>query len=407
MMWLQKPGIVNTPSDGSERAVGNGLYAVIECPADDAIAEIRFKDWSKHMPQYGQYTPVIYGYNKYGQLIDTDVSGYTLTAPAELGTIDDGTLLADGSGCHALTATLGELTASIPVNIVSGGDVVFGLDKMLIDNLHSWQIEPYTTVNGVLMPLAPKALTWSSDAPEVVSVDSEGRLTAYTDGTAIISGSVGDFSASIELTVECPRAEYMNLPIDLSQWSVKGTGATATLSALGSDGLAIDYNVTSTRNPTVTLTPAGGARLWSVPDALYVELNVSGQNIVKENITLRPNNGRNTAHTIDDLAEGSHCQTLPVSLFVDDSDLSVWPLTLVSFTFTLKSGSGRIELPRIATVHNGYSGIENVPVTDNSLFDPATPVVYYNMQGIRIDKPEPGQIVIRRQGSRAEKVIIR
>lgn len=407
MMWLQQPGIVNSPSDGNERAVGNGLYAVITAPADNEITEIRFMDWSKQLPQYGQYTPVIYGYNRYGQLIDTDVKGFTLSAPTELGTIDGGTLLADGSGCHALKATLGDLEASIAVNVVTGGEISFNLDKMLIDNIRDWKIEPFATVGGDMMPLAPQALTWISDATGIAEVDENGHLRGMADGIANISGAVGDFSGNVEVTVECPRDSYMNLPIDLSQWSVKCTSATATLSALGSDGLAIDYTITGTRSPAVTLTPAGGARLWSVPDGIYLEMKATGAEISKENVTAKPNGGRNSVYGITEPTIGeTHCQTLPISLFVDETDPAVWPVTLVSISFSLKgSGSGRIEIPRIATIYNGYSGVDDLNAPDTSVFDPAAPVEYYNLQGIRITNPAPGQIVIRRQGARAEKTV--
>ena len=72
-MYLQPFGIVNHPSDGKERAVSNGLFAVLNAPQDNNITEIRFADWTVKSPKYGNYTPVIYGYNQYGLLVDTDV----------------------------------------------------------------------------------------------------------------------------------------------------------------------------------------------------------------------------------------------------------------------------------------------------------------------------------------------
>lgn len=408
MMWLEKPGIVNSPSDGTERAVGNGLYAVLERPVDNEIAEIRFMDWSKHLPQYGQYTPVIYGYNKYGQLIDTDVRGFTLSASRELGEIDGTTIVADGTGCHALTASLGSLSASIPVTITAGGEIAFSLDKMLIDNIHPRKIEAFATIGADEMPLAPQALTWASDSPEVVEVDSYGNLKGLADGTATITGSVGDFTGTAEITVETPRAAQMDIQLDLSAWSVKGSSATATLSVLGDNGLAIDYEVTGTRNPSVTLTPAGGARLWSIPDALLMEMKSTGLAISKETITIKPNGGRNSAHTVADLTNDELLtQVIPTSVFADGDDAGAWPLTLVSISFTPgEKGTGRIEIPRITTVYNGFTGVENIPAAADPGFDPNAPVEYYNLQGIRVTNPQPGQLLIRRQGTRVEKVVI-
>lgn len=45
------------------------------------------------------------------------------------------------------------------------------------------------------------------------------------------------------------------------------------------------------------------------------------------------------------------------------------------------------------------AGIHDIAIDENA------PVEYYNLQGVRIDNPAEGQIVIRRQGSKAQKVV--
>lgn len=52
---------------------------------------------------------------------------------------------------------------------------------------------------------------------------------------------------------------------------------------------------------------------------------------------------------------------------------------------------------------NVKSGIEDVSADENS----NTPVEFFNLQGQRIEKPAPGQFVIRRQGGNVTKVIVR
>lgn len=46
-------------------------------------------------------------------------------------------------------------------------------------------------------------------------------------------------------------------------------------------------------------------------------------------------------------------------------------------------------------------GIEEVVNIDT------TPVEYYNLQGVRLEEPAPGQIVIRRQGNKVEKILVK
>lgn len=50
------------------------------------------------------------------------------------------------------------------------------------------------------------------------------------------------------------------------------------------------------------------------------------------------------------------------------------------------------------------SGIDSI-VTDSA--DENAPVEYYNLQGIRLSEPAAGQIVIRRQGSKVSKIVVR
>lgn len=69
-LYTQGLGVRNNCSDGKERAVGNAIFAVLEAPEDDVVAEIQFKDWVMEAPKYGAYTPTIYAYNKYGKMID-------------------------------------------------------------------------------------------------------------------------------------------------------------------------------------------------------------------------------------------------------------------------------------------------------------------------------------------------
>lgn len=53
---------------------------------------------------------------------------------------------------------------------------------------------------------------------------------------------------------------------------------------------------------------------------------------------------------------------------------------------------------------SGDSGIDNVAI---DTVDEDAPVEYYNIQGMRVANPTPGQLVIRRQGNKTSKAIFR
>lgn len=120
-------GVVNKPSEGSLRRVAAGLYAAAVCPDDWNVTSIEVKQKNVSLLPGETFTPVVYGYNRYGVMIDNNVTGYTLEAPANLGTVgSDGktlTAAADGNGYYPLTVKYGQVSAVIPVKIAGDSGV--------------------------------------------------------------------------------------------------------------------------------------------------------------------------------------------------------------------------------------------------------------------------------------------
>lgn len=119
-LYVRSLGICNVPSDGKERTVANGLFAIAKVPVDNEIASIAFAEFRKKANEKDTYTPVIYGYNKYGIIVNTDVKGAKLSCPRQLGKIlrKGATLqVAGNKGVHTLTARLGNLTTTMQINV--------------------------------------------------------------------------------------------------------------------------------------------------------------------------------------------------------------------------------------------------------------------------------------------------
>ena len=77
-----------------------------------------------------------------------------------------------------------------------------------------------------------------------------------------------------------------------------------------------------------------------------------------------------------------------------------------SGAITYKNHTNPVVSPEICKiVSDGFAGIENVAA--DAEFDANAPVEYFNLQGIRVATPEAGQLLIKRQGNKATKVIIR
>ena len=119
--WTAPFGVINKCSDASgERTVANSLFAVAEGNIEDnEIAEIRFEGWKYNVMQGETLTPTIYGYNAAGILIDTNLSGVTISCSESLGTTDNakGKLTASGTS-GILTAEYNGLKAQVLVDII-------------------------------------------------------------------------------------------------------------------------------------------------------------------------------------------------------------------------------------------------------------------------------------------------
>lgn len=358
-MYLQSMGIVNEPSDGKERAVANGIFAVLNAPSDNNIAEIRFADWAATTPQYGIYTPVIYGYNKYGLLIDTNIEGYTLSCPEALGEIvNDGTsLFSNGSGTHALTATLGDATATIAVT-VGGGVPSFRLDSVLVDSYFDYQMEVTALVGDKQMPLDNAALTWSIDDNSIASIDAAGMIHGIKNGTTKVIGSIDDFSDTILVKVEIPQNRYINIEnnMDISTWRLTKSGVkNDTLSACGTTGLAVDYTISSSRNPYIKLSKA--ITMWSRPDSIEFHINPGDASIKQITIQAAPSQGgkaTNVTITPSLTPNTVNKVSLPISDFADITDAGIYPVTLnaISIYFSDATGTvGHLEIPSVKGVY--------------------------------------------------------
>lgn len=376
-LYLEHAGIVNKPRDGNERAVGNALYFVLNAPVDNTVASIRFADHAKVLPRYGSYTPAIYGYNRYGQLVDTDVKDFTLIAPSDLGSVsaDGTTLLASGQGCHALKAvTASGLSADIAVSVDNSFAASPVYSDLLIDNLHSTPLKLQAAVGSDMMEVAPYAYTWSA-ADDILAIDpATGTVQGKRNGTTVVSGRIdgSDSDVAINVTVECPTSSEMPIENerDASTWRVTRTSvASATLSTDGDGAYVVDYKVTSARGSRVSINK--DLRLWSLPDLINVGVEPGQTPLKSVSISLRAAN-QSRAKSIErtEIPTGEQPIAFPVDELFDPSDPGIYPITLTQVALTHGGGTGtfNVKITDMSTVYHKFGlGVENVSADGTTL----------------------------------------
>lgn len=156
-MYIDALGVRNIPSsssldnrpEGKPRTVVNSLFAVAVAPADKDVASIEIREKRVDLVTGEQYTPTVYGYNKYGVLVNKDLKGYSVNIAPELCTVNGTTLTArSGQYRGPLTVSYNGATHSVPVylNGADGEYVVTGIGAVAADD----DVEPvYYNMQGM------------------------------------------------------------------------------------------------------------------------------------------------------------------------------------------------------------------------------------------------------------------
>lgn len=143
-MYNSRLGVRNVPStssidkdrpEGTPRPVVNALFAVAVAPEDNEIASIEIKEKRIDLTTGQKRAVTIFGYNRYGVLVNHDVSGYTLSVPGKVAAIKGHELVGAEGHCQgALTVTYGNLSHSIPVFLNGGGQYVSAITDVIYND---------------------------------------------------------------------------------------------------------------------------------------------------------------------------------------------------------------------------------------------------------------------------------
>lgn len=360
-------GTTNVPRDGSERTIANAVYVAINAPDDRTVASIRFADPHVLLPLYGSYSPVIYGYNKYGRLVDTDVKGFTLEVAPEFGTIVDGvTLETAGAGMQALRAVLGDMSAEIAVNVVNDMPTELRLTDVLLDGYRSWPVELQSLVGTEYLKVAPAAFSWSVSDASIASVDERGVVKGLENGSVAVTGRRDDCELTVNLTVEKPVSRRMPMfeNLDASGWNALKSGVSAATITAGNGALGLDFTVSNARAPRVVLS--NKHQIWSLPDAIEADITTGTHNLKAFKMTVEPANGREVIMNFGAVAASAERQTAVFNLsdYFDTNDIGIYPLTFRTMTIEPADGRGdyHIDINRLEAVYNNapVDGIEDI-----------------------------------------------
>jgi len=343
-LYVKEFGQMNTPSDGVERAVANGIFAVSSAPADITISEIKSYTRKIQLPQYGVFMPKFIGYNQYGALINKDLQGVVLSCTPEVGEIAaDGRFVASGTQGGILTAKYNNVETQVQIELVASAEIAFRLDSVLIDNRKDYSIQIQSLIGLNTMDVLPAALTWTAGNTTVCSF-ANGYLKGLKNGSTWVYGTLGDFKDSIKVTVEIPTSGSMIADeFVLNNWLVEATAAlnvsfnTTNLPATWSHGAAVNYIYTATRAPFIKLSQ--NLALYSLPDTIKVLLNVGDITLSKLILSLQANNSaQSVTKEFTAIPKNTDTQIIiATSSLFDTSDIAIYPVWFNYLNFYIGS----------------------------------------------------------------------
>ncbi|MBO0828822.1 MAG: phosphodiester glycosidase family protein, partial [Streptosporangiales bacterium] len=200
-------GVLNTPSDGVERDVANGLFFYSNeanaGPATTAVAN----DGAPLTMLTGSQVPLP-GYasdaagNPASDPVDLSVD------PPQLADVHDGSISTGSrSGHGTIVARAGSVQSQVPLNVVDqlAGLTLDPTEPDLADGGTQQFSVAGTLKDGTPVTLPPNAVRWTVDKSDLGSITDAGLFTASSDpsagGLATVTASAGGASATATVAV--------------------------------------------------------------------------------------------------------------------------------------------------------------------------------------------------------------
>ena len=362
--------IRNHNSDGSERAVGNGVLYYSTAPVDDNISSIAFEPREYKIPISANFYPVVFGYNKYGVLKSENVSDVTFSCDPEIGTIDEnGMFVAAGNMAQGnLYADFGGIKCSVAVKVIHS-DLNLDYDTYIIDSRRDYDIQMSATIGRYQYPVDANSVTWTVADPSVCKVIN-GRLHGLSNGSTTITGTSENFTGTINVSTENVDGNsipYLR-PVDPEIWTLKQTGGTGI--TMEADGEGFNLNFTgggSTRTPSITMTPSTEISTYGLPSGVEMDINPGDIAVSTIAISYTDNHGEHGTFTINkSQLNKNELNTIvaPLDLIVDSKDNTVFPIKFstirISTGTSTKGAECSVKVPRFVFTYPEIGGVESI-----------------------------------------------
>lgn len=198
-MVARQPGtnnleVVNNPSDGMPRKVGNAVTVISTAPASE-LAGLIIETEDKNVFVNTSRVYTVRGYDKYFNPVSVDLSQVKWSVTGIEGRFEGNVFYPTSVGSGKIIATVGNITAEHEVNSLSSPVQLILSDKSVSVQVNSTK---KLTVkgknrNGYYAIIDPKDVRW--EVAGDIGTIKDGTFTATAAGQGYIEASVGDVKA--------------------------------------------------------------------------------------------------------------------------------------------------------------------------------------------------------------------
>ncbi len=359
----------NNPSDGSERAVGNGMLVYSSAPIDDNIAQIALEPRSYNIPVTARFRPAVYAYNQYGLLKTKDLEGVTLTCDPQIGIINENNefVASQEVASGYITAVYNGIEYKQFVTTIQS-PLVLDYSAYMVDNRKGYPIKMSSTIGNFTYPVDAASVDWVVADASICEV-IDGNVIGKQNGTTTLTGTSVNFSGEVAITVEIPETETLALDSAFSAdtWTVKQTGGKGITMSAYEDGFKLSYTGTgSGRSSYIQATK--NLTTYGLPDGFTLEINPGVAVITDIQISMTDvlNNRLSLDYNVEGVLEQNKMNVLNMQLsdFFDNINNAQFPLTLKYLKFIMalpeKDVVNEILVPTFEQYYGEPSGVETI-----------------------------------------------
>lgn len=358
----------NHASDGSERAVGNGMLVFSSAPADDNVSQIAFEARQYNVPITARFRPAIYGYNQYGVLKSKDLENVKLTCDPQLGTINENnefTASEEVTSGYIYAEYNGITTKQLVNTIHSPLSLVY--ESYIVDNRAFYPIHMNAAIGNFIYDVDAASVNWAIDDASLCTI-SDGKVKGLQTGVATLTGASSNFNGNVTINVEIPESNTKSIfpAFNADSWTITQTGGTGIAISESGEGVKLNYTGNgSSRGANISITPST-LTTYGLPYGFSMEINPGNATVKSIQISMRNNNGELLTQTITStqLTKNENnilTTTLPTSWSEDNTN---YPISIIGLVFSMgasaKNTDFEIQISKLHQLYNDPSGIENI-----------------------------------------------